>query len=97
MVSYPVDIDPAQVARWVTAERERSPSTFRIAARRSRQVCEIPARPELHHLGDEEREDLSEIETVAILEVAPLTRLTDGCCASSSKMRWDPGYPPTKW
>jgi hypothetical protein len=70
MDSYPVDIDPAQVVRWVTAEQERSPSAFRITARRSRQVRDIPARPELH-LGDEEREDLNEIETVAILEVAP--------------------------
>jgi hypothetical protein len=70
MESYPVDIDPVQVVRWIKAEQERSPSTFRITARRSRQVREIPARPELH-LGDEEREDLNEIENVAILEVAP--------------------------
>jgi hypothetical protein len=70
MESYPVDMDPAQVVRWVKAEQERSPSTFRITVRRSRQVRDIPARPELH-LGDEEREDLNEIETVAILEVAP--------------------------
>jgi hypothetical protein len=33
-------------------------------------VREIPSRSELH-LGNEEREDLNEIETVAILEVAP--------------------------
>jgi hypothetical protein len=70
MESYPVDIDPAQVVRWVKAEQERSPYTFRITARRGRQVREIPLRPELH-LGDEEREDLKEIETVATLEVAP--------------------------
>ncbi len=70
METYPVDIDPAQVVRWVKAAQERSRSTFRITARRSRQVREIPARLELH-LGDEEREDLNEIETVATLEVAP--------------------------
>jgi hypothetical protein len=70
METYPVDIDPAQVVRWVKAEQERSPSTFRITARRSRQVHEIPPRQELH-LGDEEREDLNEVETVATLEVAP--------------------------
>jgi hypothetical protein len=70
MESYPVDIDPAQVVRWVKAEQERSPSTFKITARRSREVREIPARQELH-LGDEEREDLHEIETIATLEVAP--------------------------
>jgi hypothetical protein len=33
-------------------------------------VREIPARRELH-LGDEEREDLNEIATIATLEIAP--------------------------
>jgi hypothetical protein len=70
MESYPVDIDAAQVVRWVKAEHERSRSTFRISARRSREVREIPARLELH-LGDEEREDLTETATVGTLEIAP--------------------------
>jgi len=70
METYPVDIDPAQIVRWVKAESETAPSTFKIAARRSREVREIPVRSELH-LGDEEREDLSEIATVATLEIAP--------------------------
>jgi len=70
METYPVDIDPAQIVRWVKAEQETSPTTFRITAMRSREVQEIPVRRELH-LGDEEREDLSEIETVATLEIAP--------------------------
>src|SRR5437899_7897135 len=70
MESYPVDIDPSQVVRWVKSEQERSPSTFRISARRSREVREIPARSELH-LGDEEREDLTEIATIGTLEIAP--------------------------
>src|SRR5208337_1590364 len=65
-----VDIEPSQVVRWIKAEHDRSPSTFRITARCSRQVREIPARQELH-LGDEEREDLNEIATIATLEVAP--------------------------
>jgi hypothetical protein len=34
------------------------------------EVREIPVRGELH-LGDEEREDLSEMDTVATLEIAP--------------------------
>jgi hypothetical protein len=70
MESYAVDIEPSQVVRWIKAEHDRSPSTFRITARRSRQVREIQARQELH-LGDEEREDLNEIATVATLEIAP--------------------------
>lgn len=71
METYPVDIDPEQVARWVKAECEVAPSTFRISARRRREVREIPARAEFH-LGDEEREDLTEIATIATLEIAPV-------------------------
>jgi hypothetical protein len=71
METYPVDIDADQIVRWVEAEHEAAPSTFRIAARRSREVREIPVRKEIH-LGDEEREDLSEIATIATLEIAPV-------------------------
>jgi len=71
METYPLDIDPAQVVRWFKAENETSPSTFKIVARRSREVRDIPIRSELH-LGDEEREDLSEIATIATLEIAPI-------------------------
>jgi hypothetical protein len=71
METYPVDIDPGQVARWVKAECDVAPSGFRISARRSREVREIPVRAETH-LGDEEREDLTEIATIATLEIAPV-------------------------
>ncbi len=70
MESYPVDIDPVQVVRWIKAECEAAPSSFRVAARRSREAREIPLRSETH-LGDEERQDLTEIDTVATLEIAP--------------------------
>jgi hypothetical protein len=70
MESYPVDIDPAQIVRWIKAEHERSPSTFRLSATRSREVRQVLARADLH-LGDEEREDLTEIATVGTLEIAP--------------------------
>ena len=71
METYPVDVDAAQVARWVKDELEVAPSTLRISARRSREVRDIPLRQEFH-LGDEEREDLTEVETIATLEIAPL-------------------------
>jgi hypothetical protein len=71
METYPVDIDPGQVARWVKAECEVAPSAFRISARRRREVREIPIRAETH-LGDGEREDLTEIATIATLEIAPV-------------------------
>jgi hypothetical protein len=71
METYPVDIDPEQVVRWVVAECEAAPSSLRVTARRSREVREIPLRKE-SHLGDEERQDLTEIDTIATLEIAPV-------------------------
>jgi hypothetical protein len=71
METYPVDVDPEQVARWVKAECEIAPSNFRISASRRREMREIPVQAETH-LGDEEREDLTEIATIATLEIAPV-------------------------
>jgi hypothetical protein len=76
MESYPIDVDPAQVVRWLKVEFEAAPSAFRIDARRSREVREIPVRRE-DHLGDQEREDLSEVASVATLEIAP-ARASEG-------------------
>lgn len=70
MQTFPVEVDPEQIVRWLKAENETAPSTFRIFARRAREVREIPVRKETH-LGDEEREDLTEITTIATLEIAP--------------------------
>ena len=71
MESYPVDVDPGQVVRWVMAEHRASPLTFRILARRISEPRDIPLQTE-PGLGDEEREDLSEIATIATLEIAPV-------------------------
>ena len=71
MESYPVDVDPGQVVRWVMAEHHASPSTFRILARRITEPRDIPLQTE-PGLGDEDREDLSEIATIATLEIAPV-------------------------
>ena len=70
MESFPVNIDAEQIVRWVMAEQAAAPSTFKTTARRAIEVRQIPQRRELH-LGDEEREDLSEVATVATLEIAP--------------------------
>lgn len=70
MQTYPLDIDAVQVVRWVMAESEAAPSRFNIRARRAFEVQDLPARRELR-LGDEEREDLTEVDTVATLEIAP--------------------------
>jgi len=70
MEPFPVDIDPKQIVRWIIAEHRITPSYLNITARRTTEERQIPARAELH-LGDDEREDLSEIATVATLEIAP--------------------------
>lgn len=70
MEPFPVDIDPKQIVRWIITEHRITPSSLKIVARRTAEERQIPARADLH-LGDEEREDLSEIATVATLEIAP--------------------------
>jgi len=70
MPTYPVDIDPKQIVRWVMAEREAAPSSLRVLARRGSETRDIPVRKEFH-IGDQEREDLSEVATIATLEIAP--------------------------
>ena len=70
MESFPVDIDAGQIVRWIMAEQAAAPSGLKTDARRLTEVREIPARRE-YHLGDEEREDLSEVATLATLEIAP--------------------------
>ena len=71
METYPVDIDPMQVVRWIMAEHEAAPASFKVSARRTTETREIAFRKEIH-LGDEEREDLSEIATIASLDVSPI-------------------------
>jgi hypothetical protein len=74
--SYPLDIDAEQVVRWLRAEQQAAPSSLRVAARRKSEVREIPVKRE-SHLGDTEREDLSEVATIATLDIAP-THAADG-------------------
>lgn len=76
MQKYPVEIDPEQIVRWAIAEEKTAPASLRILARRAVEVWDIPMRKE-YHLGDEEREDLSEVATIATFEIAP-THIGDG-------------------
>ena len=71
MQSYPVDLDPEQIVRWVMAERHTAPLAFTTLAKRTMEPRDLPSRGELH-LGDQEREDLSEIATIASLEITPI-------------------------
>ena len=76
MTTYPIDIEPEQIVRWLLAEQKTTPSLFKFDARREAEVRNIPERADLR-LGDEEREDLSEVATTATLEVTPAHR-SDG-------------------
>jgi hypothetical protein len=71
MQSYAVDLEPEQIVRWVMAERRAAPLTFTAIARRGSEPHDLPARRELR-LGDQEREELTEIATIASLEIAPV-------------------------
>lgn len=73
MESYPVDLDPAQIVRWLLAEQTAGSLRLQLNARRSTEVREILEQQELH-LGDEERDDLSEIATIGTLEITPQHR-----------------------
>jgi hypothetical protein len=70
MEGYPVEIDPEQVVRWLMIERERSPSSLIVEARRVTETRQIQDWPEIR-LGDEEREDLRDKATIAVLDVSP--------------------------
>jgi hypothetical protein len=71
MRSYPVDIDPEQVVRWIMTEGRAASSPFRAMARRATEVRELPTETR-YRLGDEEREDLSEVATLVTLEIEPV-------------------------
>lgn len=71
MSSYPVDIDPEQVVRWLIVERQRGTSDLEITVRRSNETQPIQPRAK-DRLGDAEREDLHDEATVARLEVSPV-------------------------
>ncbi len=74
--SFPVEIDPAQVVRWLMTERATAGSALTTTVNCLTEVRQIPARGEFH-LGDAELEDLSELATVATLEIAPMHERED--------------------
>lgn len=71
MEAYSLDLDPGQVVRWLKAELRPGVSPFRVTARRRRETESVPENAQFH-LGDAEREDLSEIATFATLDIEPL-------------------------
>ena len=76
MQTYPIDVEPEQIVDWIMAESRVAPSEFRVSARRVIEARELPTRKEFR-LGEEERDDLSEIAAVGTLQIAP-THAADG-------------------
>jgi hypothetical protein len=91
VATYPIDIELEQIVRWLVAEQKATPSLFRFAARRASEVREVPPRLE-YRLGDEEREDLSEVDTITTLEVDP-AHASEGCYRLPSRTRLAPVRP----
>ena len=70
MQTYPIEVEPEQIIHWLMVERQVAPSELRVSARRAIETRELPTRKEFR-LGEEERDDLSEIATVGTLQIAP--------------------------
>jgi hypothetical protein len=71
METYPIEIEPEQIVDWIMEEIRGAPSEFKVTARRTTERRELPLRKELR-LGEEEREDLNEIVTTGMLQIAPI-------------------------
>jgi hypothetical protein len=76
MHTYSIDIEPQQIIDWIMAESRVAPTEFRVSARRAIESRELPTRKEFR-LGEEERDDLTEIATVGTLQIAP-AHVADG-------------------
>jgi hypothetical protein len=64
---HPVEIDPVQLVNWVIAEHQAQPPDWE-----AHRGDAGDSNAERASLGDREREELTEIATVGILEIAPL-------------------------
>ena len=70
METYPVDIAPEQVVRWLMDEDRVHSFNLLVTATRSYQLGEISGGRSAR-LDDEEREEVSELSEIGLLEVTP--------------------------
>ena len=70
MEPYPVDVEAKQIVRWLMDEARHPAFDLLVTATRSYQRSALGA-GEDSRLGEAEREDLSEITEVGLLEVTP--------------------------
>jgi hypothetical protein len=70
MESYALDIAPEQIVLWLLSEQRAGRVTLQVSAWRAYETAEVAER-QLSLLGDEEREELSDVLEIGLLEVAP--------------------------
>jgi len=68
--TYPIDIAPEQVVRWLVVEGRLHAFDLLVSATRSFEPGELTGGAS-RRLGEEEREEVSEISEVGLLEVMP--------------------------
>ncbi len=66
----PVDLEAKQIVRWLLEERRSGTFDLLVSATRSYESAELSA-SEAGRIGEAEREELSEINEVGLLEVMP--------------------------
>lgn len=71
MDSFDVDIDPEQLVLWVRSEMQAERPRFEVTASYGTEAREFIKTMELR-FGDVESEDVSEITTVALLQIKPV-------------------------
>ena len=85
--TYPVDIAPEQVVRWLMVEGRLHAFDLLVSATRSFEAGELAGD---ERLGDEEREEVSEISDVGLLEVMPGRSPIFGRSGFASRTTSDP-------
>ncbi len=78
METYPLDIAAGQVVKWLMDDAHEGGQGLRVSATRTYLKEEIQG-PGEQGLGEEEREDLTEVTAVGQLEVEP-AHSADGWC-----------------
>jgi hypothetical protein len=73
METYPVDIEPEQIAAWLSDEERLQAHDLLVSATRSYQAGELSG-GKSRWLSEEDREELSEVLEIGLLEVTPRDR-----------------------
>jgi hypothetical protein len=73
METYPVDIEPEQIVAWLADEERLQAHDLLVSASRSYQAGELGG-GKSRWLSEEDREELSEVVEIGLLEVTPRDR-----------------------